>query len=130
MKINISQQLKDLKGRSIIQDAAPFQECPKCGAKTNSPVFVCQKCGHQAEGPVMTLADLCYNACTIVLKDSSSNKNQKLQLVKLAKKFISDEKEIDLTAEDISLIKNRVDQVYNSQLMYYLADSLLEGRQP
>ena len=78
----------------------------------------------------MTLADLCYNACTIVLKDSSSNKNQKLQLVKLAKKFISDEKEIDLTAEDISLIKNRVDQVYNSQLMYYLADSLLEGRQP
>jgi hypothetical protein len=112
MEFDLTQKILDLKGEPLVQDATPFIECPKCG--------------HRVAGPEMTLADLIYNALTIVLSSNNPAPASKLRMIKLAQKIIDTDK-IDLGAKDISLIMDRVNVIYNSQLLYYRANEILQA---
>lgn len=61
-----------------------------------------------------TLQAICLTAVTMPLKqDETLSLNQKLELYRLAQRIVATN-EVDLTSEEVSLLKERVGKVFNN----------------
>lgn len=99
MKIKIDQSLKSLEGKEI-------------------------KDGKNA----ITLKNIMVEACVTAIKgDEAQSGEEKLKLYQLATKIQEAKKEIDLTIEEIALIKDRIGKGYNV-LTVGQAWQMLEGK--
>lgn len=75
----------------------------------------------------IVLSDICTNACFAVVEtDKQLNGSQKYELYRLGNK-IAGGGEIDVTAEEVSKLKERVGQAY-TQLVVGLTFDLLEDK--
>ena len=126
--IDISQQLKSFDGK-VLTDGGSMAIC-ECGAIVNK----CPQCDKVYNLPPMTLRTLAINALQHVPKVSPNkpgmSSTDKLERYELAKKIFTAKNNVELTTDEIVLIKTAIDGAYPSPLIVGQSHNMLEGRQP
>lgn len=124
--VDFSAELTALDGKTL-SDGGTLLTC-ECGAIMNK----CPSCGKTRDIDIMTLKTVSINALLFVPRTAPNTAGmkgeEKIQRYELAKKIFSAGGPVDLTTENIGLIKKAIDQAYPGPLIVAQAGILLEGK--